>query len=721
MNLISATAISLLFATGAPAQHNGVEYDFNWDISADGDWQLPANWGFNLSFPNATNHNVYIPDNGTYTISITDRIYTNDYNNFNPKATVRLRHREVHFVHGNFHNEGRYIIDDAEIAGSQLLYFEADSTITGSGTIEFRDLYDGSDTGIEVRDGYTITHGPDHTITGIGNIEGSVINQGTIESAIPDHQFLYQLEQSQNTGLLVSTAGQLTLGSGTLLNESDDGTTPGLILADGGTVKLSGGNYTGGILESRNNSPFILRGPTLAHTTLVGEMIAEYDSHATFNYRVTNNAYITVNPEQIDTRSTIILVNEDTTIDGNGTIELHDNKDGGPAYNGGRIHVTSLGTLTIGHQQTILGSGQIFGSIINAGTVNASRAGHELEIHGNPFINNGTLKATNNATLIFDHNSTISQPGHRHILADNAVVQLTDCTVIGGSFESIGTGYFYIEEDSTLEGVIINAPLGIRKQEKLFLPTDLINNNTITVNLEASGGYTPLTIQDDITVSGSGTMILSGPFYYAAIASPGAAFTFTNAIDHTIVGGGQINTHLLNQGTLRIGTPPYFDGGDPVRMLYASAPITMDPTGNLEVGVMGQSTSDLIESTSSFHAAGTLEITYDEGFAPTSAWTATIITAEEGITGQFETINYPPAPSDDERIEFITRYNEHSVQLGWTCTADYDFNAELDFFDIAAFISDYSAQNPGADFNNDNNIDFFDIAEFIGSYSQGCP
>jgi hypothetical protein len=47
--------------------------------------------------------------------------------------------------------------------------------------------------------------------------------------------------------------------------------------------------------------------------------------------------------------------------------------------------------------------------------------------------------------------------------------------------------------------------------------------------------------------------------------------------------------------------------------------------------------------------------------------------------------------------------------------------AQLDFFDISAFLSAYNAQDPVADFNNDGIFNFFDVSAFLGLFSAGCP
>ncbi len=45
----------------------------------------------------------------------------------------------------------------------------------------------------------------------------------------------------------------------------------------------------------------------------------------------------------------------------------------------------------------------------------------------------------------------------------------------------------------------------------------------------------------------------------------------------------------------------------------------------------------------------------------------------------------------------------------------------LNFFDLAAFLDLYNAQNPAADFNGDTFINFFDLSTYLDIYNAGCP
>jgi hypothetical protein len=54
------------------------------------------------------------------------------------------------------------------------------------------------------------------------------------------------------------------------------------------------------------------------------------------------------------------------------------------------------------------------------------------------------------------------------------------------------------------------------------------------------------------------------------------------------------------------------------------------------------------------------------------------------------------------------------------CQVDLNADGALDFFDIAAFLSAFTAMQPAADWNNDALFDFFDVAAFLDAFAEGC-
>jgi hypothetical protein len=55
------------------------------------------------------------------------------------------------------------------------------------------------------------------------------------------------------------------------------------------------------------------------------------------------------------------------------------------------------------------------------------------------------------------------------------------------------------------------------------------------------------------------------------------------------------------------------------------------------------------------------------------------------------------------------------------CPADLNGDGELNFFDVADFITAFQSMNPVADFTGDGKFNFFDVTMFIAAFNAGCP
>ena len=79
-----------------------------------------------------------------------------------------------------------------------------------------------------------------------------------------------------------------------------------------------------------------------------------------------------------------------------------------------------------------------------------------------------------------------------------------------------------------------------------------------------------------------------------------------------------------------------------------------------------------------------------------------------------------PGTVDDELV--AVRINSLGILGPEPCNgADLLPDGRLDFFDVSAFLSRFSAQEPAADFNGDGVFDFFDVSAFLGAFHAGCP
>lgn len=55
------------------------------------------------------------------------------------------------------------------------------------------------------------------------------------------------------------------------------------------------------------------------------------------------------------------------------------------------------------------------------------------------------------------------------------------------------------------------------------------------------------------------------------------------------------------------------------------------------------------------------------------------------------------------------------------CPADLTGDGILNFFDVSAFLSAFTSQDPIADFTGDLNFNFFDVSAFLSMFTAGCP
>ncbi len=60
------------------------------------------------------------------------------------------------------------------------------------------------------------------------------------------------------------------------------------------------------------------------------------------------------------------------------------------------------------------------------------------------------------------------------------------------------------------------------------------------------------------------------------------------------------------------------------------------------------------------------------------------------------------------------------VQIFGGCSADFNADDQVDFFDYLDFVDAFSQNDARADFNSDGEVDFFDYLDFVDDFSTGC-
>ena len=69
----------------------------------------------------------------------------------------------------------------------------------------------------------------------------------------------------------------------------------------------------------------------------------------------------------------------------------------------------------------------------------------------------------------------------------------------------------------------------------------------------------------------------------------------------------------------------------------------------------------------------------------------------------------------------IVEMDTDMIVFAQVCPADLTGDGMLNFFDVSAFLSAFSAMNPIADFTGDGLFNFFDVSAFLSAFSAGCP
>jgi hypothetical protein len=283
----------------------------------------------------------------------------------------------------------------------------------------------------------------DNSIQGTGSIAGmDIINRGIIDANLGDRLSLYAAYPAANSPpYTLVNSGTLRASSGSTLTlnkaiyNNFEGSNPGRIIADGGTVEFQDVTLNGGEITVLGAGNMSLRGHINARVT----------NSPTGTILVTDQLGGTlINPAgglvALTGKFTLTLDSK-STYNNAGTFVSATPLTGGPLY-GGTIRLTGGpvafrggGLLALASDrsriesdpaspsslllvdQTLNGYGQVTAPIINCDTIQADRPSGSLQC--NIVTNYGTLKATNGGTLV-----ATSVASYGDWLADGGTIQV---------------------------------------------------------------------------------------------------------------------------------------------------------------------------------------------------------------------------------------------------------------------------------------------------------
>lgn len=559
-------------------------------------------------------------------------------------------------------NNNTITINDNNQVFNGVLGFNAETAITGNGTILM--VTNGSADDAQIRaNGVLGTIGAGQSVIGSGQIQGTIRLEG---SMVADHPTtdLVILDSVTGPGVLRAIGdGRLAFSSAVVSGLTLETADNGIVSAESGSTDVSAMVNTG--------SMGIAGGATLS---LVGDL--------------TNNGVLTLNYTD-NVFNAILRFNADAAVLGTGEIRMITSGSLGDA----QIIASPGFTGTFGPGQTIAGSGQIDGSVVNLGVINGDDPAG-LDILGD-----------------------VTGPGV--VRSDDGKVTVRSGSITGITVETSGSGIVTAAGFSAMTDIVNNGFMGIDGSgATMDVFGAFENNGTYTINTTDEVFNAVFRLNDPAGVSGTGVieMETTGSFGDAQIVVPVGVSSRLGA-GQSLIGSGQIGGALAIAGAID-------PGGDDRAFSLVSADVTLEQTSSVrfELGGLANGEFDRItmNGASSVSLDGAVEIALDTGYAPQFGDSWDIISGAIGadVIGTFDSFVVPAAPPT---LAYRIFYEPGRVFVRLTCAADFNGDALFNFFDITTFVDLYNAQDPRADIAPPfGALNFFDIATYIDIYNAGC-
>jgi hypothetical protein len=577
------------------------------------------------------------------------------------------------------------------------LRFLDSSSLDGNGTLELVNTTTRSR--VQTEPGMTFTNGGSHTIEGRGQIEASMINNGTINANVDNGEMLIISEPKTNNALMQATNGGILDVNGTTITQSASGD----LLADGvdSQVEITGATVINGDVMSSNGGEIeILGTSSMDNVRFSGVMSIPGTGNLRITNSLENNGVITLNTNVINTLTTIQFL-DSSAFNGSGSLVMNNTTTRARIIADPGIQITNAAT------HTIQGRGQIEADLLNNGLVSADVPSNDLRLITEDKSNNATMQAVNGAIMDVS-GITISQSASGQLLADGAgsEIELTNATVDGGALIAQNDGVIEISGTSHVQNVDISGALIIPGASNLGVGAGTLNNGTITVNSTGINAATALIFDEETTIGGTGTIILNSTTTRARL-TPGVDVT-QGALGsgQRLEGVGQIEIDLTNHGTISPGLS--------VGTMTATNPVSLSSSSVYEAEV-NSTGADLLDSTSTIELSGELDVSFIDGFTPAGFWSRTILEGS-AISGQFDSVSEPtPVPG----LKFRYYNTGTEIRIGASCKGDIDLNNTLDVFDVFAFLDQFAAEDPLADLQPDGIFDIFDVFAFLADFNSG--
>jgi fibronectin-binding autotransporter adhesin len=460
-----------------------------------------------------------------------------------PAGRVNVINGTTLILLGNVTNDGLLTVNPTAGGSATALRIDAPLTIGGTGSIVLNRPTNQAQ--IAVSGVGVLTLGAGQTVRGQGSISGLLINNGTVQADVASTALVLSVGDKTNNGVMKAAGGTLEI-NGVAVNQGASGEIRG----DGTIVTLLAGSISGGEIVSTAGGS--VRGTSSINTLTDVDsaalvQVANGTALALAGGAFTNNGTVDVN-FSLGGSGTSLRIDGPLTIDGTGEIVLRR-----PA-NQAQIIAGVDGSLVLGAGQVVRGQGQVSVGATNNGVIQADEPAATMLIHSASKINNNLMRAFGGTLSI--SGTTVTQAGSGRVHADGSDVTLSSATIDGGELLTSGGGVIrQVSGTSILSGVDSEADVHVNNATVMALVGgSYTNDGTITVNPIAGGSATTLRIDDELTIDGTGEIVLNAPSNRAQITSSGGA-TVTLGVGQTVRGHGQIVAPAVNHGIIAATVP----------------------------------------------------------------------------------------------------------------------------------------------------------------------
>ncbi len=453
-------------------------------------------------------------------------------------------------------NDGDFRVSDGSGVNGTFIRCNNSVALDGFGTITLRSTAGNADTAYLMYNGggEVLTQGAQHTIRGSGNIYVGMVNNGTISASTAGRSLRIVSFPKTNNKTISADLGRLEIDQ-TTVNQGVSGVIS-LSSVAGASMVLRSAVINSGLLQSSVNAITIEGTSTLNATSINGPMHVLNNNEMRFAGAGTiHSGDLFVNSGAGPNNTNIRVVAPNHTISGPGRIVLRatpGNLDTAYlTYNGGGEVLTQAA----GH--SIVGTGNIYVALANAGLVSADQAGRTLQLLSFGKSNTGVMGSTGGGNIQVNA-TTVNQTGAGTLRADNAQISLINAVINGGLIETLNGGVCDVSGTTAWSGVSFAGVGRVLNNNELRLSGPLTNNGTVTINPTEGVNGTYLRLVGSYTVSGSGSIVLNAHpdnLDTAHLMYNSGGEVLTNGAAHTVRGTGRIHVALTNDGTVSANIP----------------------------------------------------------------------------------------------------------------------------------------------------------------------